>query len=172
MSKLLVIAGGSASSIIATYLYLSSGLVRIENVLQKIKVGEIQVIFTQAFQVGEHPKFGVSEALKAVRALPEDGQVVWIGLGVNNQDQKMTEDIFREIGIDHLHTVYDEHEPERWAVLIDKVRFSSRTVFFENEPGRTSFGCLHCWILVGRAQLRDICGGRRLGRQSAHGCLL
>src|SRR3989338_1007483 len=121
-TNLLVIAGGSASSIIATYLYLSD-YGDPQSILDAIKAGEIQVIFTQAFQVGEHPKFGVSEALKAVRDLSKYGQVVWIGLGVNNQDPKMTENIFREIGIERLHAVCDEHEPERWEALMEKLGF-------------------------------------------------
>ncbi|MBI2473911.1 hypothetical protein HYV70_05165 [Candidatus Uhrbacteria bacterium] len=136
--KLLVIAGGSPSSIIATYLYLSDGGVDPETVLEQMKAGEIQVVFTQAFQVGEHPRFGVSEALKAVRELPKDGQVVWIGLGVNNQDPQMTENIFREIGIDRLHVVCDEHEPERWEALMEKLGFVSGQFSLKTKPEHRS----------------------------------
>ncbi|HAU66678.1 TPA: hypothetical protein DCW61_05010 [Candidatus Uhrbacteria bacterium] len=124
MCKLLVIAGGSPSSIIATAMFLRE-CSHLESPIEAIRSGQIKVVFTQAFQVGEHPKFGVSAALQAVRDLPEDGEVVWIGLGVNNQDPKMTENIFREIGDGRIFGVYDEHEPERWEALVETLDLSA-----------------------------------------------
>lgn len=109
----LIIAAGSPSTILAV-----AGYCRAHGITARdIASGDTQIVFTQAFQVGVHPQFGVSPALEAVRALPENGKVCLIGLAVNNRDPGMTLNFVREIGRHRLIGVYDEHDAELWKEL-------------------------------------------------------
>ena len=105
MAKTLIIAAGSPSTVIATAGFCLANY-RIEQV-----GGDVNIIFTQAFQVGEG-----SLSRKAVEALGPEDKVVLIGLPVNNREPQMTTDFVRAIG-SRLIGTYDEHEPERWAAL-------------------------------------------------------
>ena len=113
--KKLIIAGGSPSTIFG----VAGFCLRTQITPEQINSGEVGVIFTQAFQVGEG-----SPARQAVENLPADGEVAVIGLPVNNRKPEMTENLFRAIG-DRLEGVYDEHEPEKWVEFREKLELPS-----------------------------------------------
>jgi len=112
-SKVLIIAGGSPSSILATAL-----LCRARGITAgDIGDGDVSVVFAQAFEVWGNDRSGRPYAVQtAIESLPEDGFVLWVGLGVNNRDPEMTASAFRAMGA-RITGVYDEHEPERWETL-------------------------------------------------------
>lgn len=123
MKKLLVIAAGSPSTLLAVAGYL---LARGISAAQ-VAAGEARVVFTQAFQVGEG-----SPARKAVAELAEDDEVVLIGLPVNNREPGMTTELVRAIG-SRLVGCFDEHGADLWAKLRDELGLASELFF---TPGK------------------------------------
>lgn len=113
MSKTIIVAAGSPSTLFATAGFCSAQGITPE----QIRNGEVTVILTQAFQVGKDPRTGKSSpALAAVEALGPEDKVVLIGLPVNNREPQMTTDFVRAIG-SRLVGTYDEHEADRWGAL-------------------------------------------------------